>query len=54
MTNSPLSGTSSFPPSPPPPPADPEALRPLKVLATKWHIAFGAMLSLGLVLQTLM
>lgn len=34
-------------------PADPEALRPLKFLATKWHIAFTAMLVLGLLLSTL-
>lgn len=41
---------------PPPahPPADPEGLRPLKFLATRWHIAFSSMLVLGLLLSTLM
>lgn len=33
---------------------DPEALRPLKFLATKWHIAFSSMLILGLIVQKLM
>lgn len=35
-------------------PADPEGLRPLKFLATRWHIAFSSMLILGLLLSTLM
>ena len=34
--------------------ADPEGLRPLKFLATRWHIAFSSMLVLGLLLSTLM
>lgn len=40
-----------------PPPstaADPDGLKTLKFLATKWHIAFSAMLVLGLLLSTLM
>lgn len=28
---------------------NPEALRPLKMLATKWHIGFTSMLALGLI-----
>jgi hypothetical protein len=31
--------------------ADAEAVRPLKMYATKWHIAFGLMLVLGLLTQ---
>ena len=34
--------------------ADPEGLAKLKFLATRWHIAFSAMLVLGLLLSTLM
>jgi 1,4-dihydroxy-2-naphthoate octaprenyltransferase len=33
---------------------NPAALRPLKVLATRWHIGFTAMLALGLIVQKLM
>lgn len=33
---------------------DPEALRPLKLLATRWHILFCTMLCLGLVLKRAM
>lgn len=33
---------------------DPEALRPLKFLATRWHIGFSSMLILGLIVQKLM
>lgn len=33
---------------------DDAALKPLKLLATKWHIAFSAMLCLGLVVHKLM
>ncbi|EFN57404.1 hypothetical protein CHLNCDRAFT_48633 [Chlorella variabilis] len=33
---------------------NPEGLRPLKFLATRWHIAFSSMLILGLLLSTLM
>ena len=35
-------------------PNDPEKLRPLKVLATKWHIGYTGMLALGLVVAKLM
>lgn len=35
-------------------PADPDGLKRLKFLATRWHIAFSAMLVLGLTLSTLM
>lgn len=34
--------------------ADPDGLKTLKFLATKWHIAFSGMLVLGLLLSTLM
>lgn len=33
---------------------DAESLRPLKMLATKWHIGFSSMLILGLIVQKLM
>lgn len=33
---------------------DPDGLKTLKFLATKWHIAFSAMTVLGLLLSTLM
>lgn len=33
---------------------NPVALRPLKMLATKWHIAFNLMLALGLIVHKLM
>ena len=35
-------------------PADPDGLKALKFLATRWHIAFSSMLVLGLLLSTLM
>ena len=35
-------------------PAEPEAIKPLKIYATRWHIAFGLMLTLGLLLQKIM
>lgn len=38
----------------PPPCTDPDGLKTLKFLATKWHIAFSAMTVLGLLLSTLM
>ena len=34
--------------------ADPEGLRPLKFLATRFHMAFSAMICLGLLISTLM
>ena len=34
--------------------ADPDGLKSLKFLATRWHIAFSSMLVLGLLLSTLM
>lgn len=41
-------------PCAPTPAADPPAVKPLKLKATQWHIAFGLMLVLGLLLQKIM
>ena len=35
-------------------PDDPEKLRPLKFLATRWHIGFTSMLALGLLVRRMM
>lgn len=35
-------------------PADPVQIKPLKLMATKWHIFFGLMIVLGLLLQKIM
>lgn len=35
-------------------PDEPDLLRPLKVLATRWHIGFTSMLALGLLVAKLM
>ncbi len=50
----PAGPASSTAPHSPSAPADPDGLKRLKFLATRWHIAFNSMLVLGLFLSTLM
>lgn len=51
------SPVSNTPPNPPPAffcSADAAEVKPLKLMATQWHIAFGLMLIMGLLLQKIM